>query len=409
MADLHLLSPRDVDPLSWFTSSLVPLVFGGLATVYGLISTLLGPRNIGNVGIELLAVFTMTLGFVAVGVHTRSRRIASVGVLYTIPFLFGWTGLTISALNRLYSADQIELWWAPVGLGFLVATLAPYLAPVNLLIIGGLSSIVTVAATSVTLAIGPRPDYWTPVTQALLGTGSVVVATVASTVFSYQLVKRTVAWASSRPPLVLTSGVLGEAAKRRILRRELESVSDRAVPLLRRVALAGVVTEADRQEARSLSETLRAELVERSNRSWLDSLARRMSITVIDQDHRADTMTPVQRTALLGLLRAATEGAQPGYTPVLIELRGEVDGSTAVALSTDETFPEGRRLTLLAPHYVTLRAAVDGLVWDSGDKFGVRFRLPAGGASTSGPGASPGLASDRRTNGRARRRRPGRD
>ena len=87
-------------------------------------------------------------------------------------------------------------------------------------------------------------------------------------------------------------------------------------------------------------------------------------------------MSPAQRSALLGLLRAATDGMTPNPTPLLIELRGKSDGSTAVALSTDVTFPEGRRLTLLAPHYVSLRATVDELEWDPGERFRLRFRLP---------------------------------
>lgn len=374
--DARRRSPQEVDPLSWFTGPLVPLVFGGLATVFGFgITIMAGARGI-NFSLELASVLAMALGFVAIGFLTGSRQRGRTIALSTVPALFGWLGLALSALSHLRSTEQVELWWAPVGLAFLIAALAPYLSAFRLLVIGSASIIATMVATATTFAMGVGPDYWPPVTRLLLGAGSVAVATAAASVFSHQVVLRTLQWASSAPGPVLSSGVLGEAAKRRILRQELASVGERVVPLLERVATIGVVTPADREQARALSENLRAELVERSNRSWLDSLARRMNLIVIDQNHRADQMGPAQRSALLGLLRAATEGAPSAAAPLVIELRGEQGDSTAVALSTDVTFLEGRRVTLLAPHYVTLQAAVDELEWEAGKKLRLRFRLP---------------------------------
>ncbi|HEU4850224.1 MAG TPA: hypothetical protein VFS93_07430 [Terrimesophilobacter sp.] len=376
MTEAFTRSPREVDLLSWFTGPLVPIVFGGLAVVYGFGIALLSREQEIYLPLELASVVCMGLGFVIITVLTSSRRLELTPALSIAPAAFGWIGLGHSAFAHIQSAEQVELWWAPVGLGFLVAALAPYLSAIRLLVIGGASTIATVAATAGMLVIGARPEYWPTVTQLLLGAGSVVVATVAAAVFSSQVVRRTMEWADSAPGPVLSSGVLGESARRRILRQELASVGDRVVPLLERVATAGIVTPADREQAQALAEDLRAELVERSNRSWLESLARRMNLTVIDQDHRADRMSRAQRSALLGLLRAAIDGAASAGAPLVIELRGEPDGSTAVALSTDVALPEGRRLTLLAPHYVTLRAAVDELEWDAGEKLRLRFRLP---------------------------------
>ncbi len=376
MPETRRRSPRDVDPLSWFTGPLVPVVFGGLATVYGLGITLLSRRSGVDPWLELGAVLAMAIGFLVIGYLTASRRTGAVAALSTVPIAFGWLGLAISTVDHLDSVEPVELWWAPVGLAFVVASLAPYLSVTRLLIVGAASVLVTMAATWLTILLGPHPDYWPTLIQLLLGAGPVAVATAAASAFSYQVVLRTTRWAASASGNVLSSGVLGEAAKRRILRQELASVGERAVPLLERVARTGIVTPDDREQARALSESLRAELVERSNRSWLDSLARRMNLTVVDQDHRADRMSPDQRSALLGLLRAATDGMTPRRAHLLIELRGESDGSTAVALSTDVVFPEGRRLTLLAPHYVSLRATVDELEWDAGEKLRLRFRLP---------------------------------
>ncbi len=368
-------SPRDVDPLSWFTGPLVPFVFGGLTVVYGVATAVVGDRASLDLWIEFAAVLAMAAGFLLIGYLTGSRRDGSVLVLSIAPMALGLLGTGISTVDRLDSGMPVELWWAPVGLAFLVAALAPYLSARRLVGVGIVGILAAAAATVALVTIGSHPGYWPTIVQLMLGAGSVAVATAASAVFSYQVVMRTTLWAESTTGAALSSGVLGEAAKRRILHQELASVRERAVPLLERVAGTGIVTVDDRERARALADDLRAELVERSNRSWLESLARRMNLTVVDSDRRADRMSPAQRLALLGVLRAATEGSSPA-APLLIELRGEPDGSTAVALSNDVTLPEGRRLTLLAPHYVRLRATVDDLEWEPGEKLRLRFRVP---------------------------------
>lgn len=367
-------SPRDVDPLSWFTGPFVPFVFAGITVVFGVTTIVSGRHRSIDPWLESVAVLAMTVGFLVIGYLTSSRRGGSVLALSIVPMVFGLLGLGISTFTRLNSALSIELWWAPVGLAFLVAALAPYLSARRLLVVGVVGTLAAATATGAIHSAGPHPQYWPALVELMLGAGSVAVATAAATVFSYQVVMRTTLWAESTTGAALSSGVLGEAAKRRILHQELASVGERAVPLLERVASTGAVTAEDREQARTLADDLRAELVERSNRSWLESLARRMNLTVVDRDRRADRMSPAQRSALLGVLRAATDGSSPA-APLLIELRGEDDGSTAVALSNDVTLPEGRRLTLLAPHYVSLRATVDDLEWEPGERLRLRFRF----------------------------------
>lgn len=375
MSEFWSRSPRDVDPLSWFTGPSVPLVFGGLALVFGSGVTALSGRSGPAVWFEWAALAAMLCGFVAISVIARPRDIPMPLPLVTAAILAGWIGITLSAYGRSGSVQQIELWWAPVGLAFMIAALAPYSSARRLLVMG-LSSVVATGVV-VGLMLSAVPHYWPTLSVIVLGCGPVLVGTAAAAVFSYQVVLRTTRWAREETGPTLSSGVLGEAAKLRILRRELASVGEQAIPLLRAVAERGDVTEDDRVQAQRIAEELRAELVERSNRSWLDFVAVRLNLTVLDAEHRADLMTASQRSALLGLLQAATVESGRGRSAIVIQLRGDKDGSTAVALSTDVHFPEGRRLTLLAPHYFTLKAAVESLEWETGAELKMRFRLPA--------------------------------
>jgi hypothetical protein len=139
------------------------------------------------------------------------------------------------------------------------------------------------------------------------------------------------------------------------------------------------VTAADRALAGQLARQLRSDLVSQVNRTWLDSVALFGRIYVVDPDKLADRMNSAQRTALRALLLSVTTNPAAAAGSLFIELRGEADGSTAVALSLDFSLPEGRRTMLLAPYYLTLQTTVDSLTWDPSRDL-LRFQLPARGS-----------------------------
>lgn len=370
-------SPREVDLLSWFTGPLVPLVFGGTATAFGIGVTSTMMHDTSTLIFEYLAVLVMVVAFCSVMFLAPARRANLKATVTIIPIAIGWFALLLSVANEWGSTVALELRWSPIAFALLLASLAPYLSAARILTVGITSAVAFMGVTALSVTAESRPDNWPFVVQLFFGSGMILVATAASTVFCYQVVARTIRWAQSVPNEALSSGVLGEAARRRILRHELASVSDRVLPLLERVTASGVVSDMDREEARSLSESLRAELVERSNLSWLESLTRQLNLTVIDHDRLAEQMNLGQRSALLGLLTAATRDILEPTTRVVVELRGETGGATAVAISADQALPEGRKLTLLAPHYVSLATTVDDMEWETGERLHMSFRVPA--------------------------------
>ena len=60
-------SPRDVDPLSWFTGPLVPSVFGGITVVYGVATTVVGGRASPAHWRELAAGLAQAAGVLRIG------------------------------------------------------------------------------------------------------------------------------------------------------------------------------------------------------------------------------------------------------------------------------------------------------------------------------------------------------
>ena len=148
-------------------------------------------------------------------------------------------------------------------------------------------------------------------------------------------------------------------------------------PFLESIAEAGTVTPEDRTLAGQLARRLRSDLVTHANRSWLDALALRGRIFVVDPDHQADRMSTAQRAALRGLVLAVLDDPTIDQGSLFIELRGQEDGSTAVAMSIDLDLPEGRRVMMIAPYYLALKTTVQEISWDPSRDL-LRFQVPPG-------------------------------
>lgn len=369
------LSAQDADPLSWFTGSMVPLVFGALSLLYGGTFALLSWESSRQPVLQLFGVALCAGACVLVHVLTRPmrRRIGWPGA--SVALAFGVAGFASSAIGYSHTALSIEVWWAPFGLALVLASLGPYLPPRTIVVLG-------IAVTVVAVPIGyalvqPEVLAWGPVATAIIIASPLVSGIAATAGFSIAVVSRTLPLIERRSQAMLTLDAPEEARNERLERERLARLIARAAPFIEEVARAGEVTSADRSLAGQLARRLRDDLVTQSNLTWLDSVARDR-LVVVDPDRRAGRMRAPQRTALRALLRAilATPGTDAGS--LLVELRAHPDGSTAVGVSLDFELPEGRRIMHLAPYYLALRASVDDLSW-SGDRFlRVTFNLPPG-------------------------------
>ena len=128
--------------------------------------------------------------------------------------------------------------------------------------------------------------------------------------------------------------------------------------------------------AGQLARRLRDELVFRVNASWLGTVATGRPVAVMDPEHRADTMNDAQKSALTGLIDAILDTPDTGTKSLLVVLRGEDNGATAVAMSMDLHLSEGRRATRLALYCLTLKTAFEGLSWSDGRLLNMRFEVP---------------------------------
>jgi len=282
--------------------------------------------------------------------------------------------IALASLSGRESALLVQNWWAPMGAGLVIGSLAPYSSVRQLLVYSGVLTVATSIGASVGFVRESSP--WPVLSTIIVAASTVALAGVAATYFSYMIVSKTQSLLAGDDAVTAQVEVSSTEAARQVERRTLARLGTRVAPFLQELADAGVVTDTDRALAGQLARRLRSDLVSLANRSWLDSLALYGAMYVVDPDRLADRMNTAQRAALRGLLLAVMKNPTTHNGSLFIELRSHDDGSTAVAISIDVDLPEGRRSMMLAPYYLTLRTDVRGLQWDPSREL-LKFQFPA--------------------------------
>jgi len=371
---LHV-SPQQIDPLSWITRPWVSLSYALVALTQGLSSVVIVWPVSGAPWLDVGGVLFVFAACLYLQRITRPMRPPLTPARAVGPLLLALIGLALSAVANVSSEIAVHNWWAPVGMGLVIATCAPYSTLPQLVSYGGVLTAFTGLA-SWPAFIG-RDDPWTGLSTVVIACSSVIVATVATAVFSFGVVLTTQRLLARAGMPVDADDALREAAARQAEITTIARLGSRVAPFLARVADAGEITTEDRALAGQLARRLRSDLVTQANRSWLDSLALRGRIYVVDPDNRADSMNAAQRAALRGLLLTVMDDPGTDSGSLFIELRGQEDGSTAVAMSIDIDLPEGRRVMMIAPYYVALKATVNEISWDPVHDL-LKFQVPPG-------------------------------
>lgn len=371
---MSALSAYEVDPLSWFTGPLVPLVMAVLNLVYGSTMAVITWVQVGNPRLQFSGVALCTIGCLIVHFASRPLRGRIGWGVGALAMGVASAGFLVSTLGYTNIVFAIELWWAPFGVALVLASLAPYL-PARSLIVLGLASI-AVTAPFAYLDVRSEVPQWGPVSTVLIIVSPILTGIVATATFSYMIVSRMQPLIEKRSSSLVSPDAARGQEVEDAERIRLAELTARAVPFLESVIAAGAVNASDRALAGQMARRLRDDLVTQSNLTWLDSVASGNRLVVIDPERRADKMRAAQRTALRALLQAILDTPGTDAGSLLVELRAAEDGSTAVGVSLDMELPEGRRIMHLAPYYLTLGTAVKDLAWSRDRFIKLSFNLP---------------------------------
>lgn len=378
-------SPWRADPLSWLATDWLALGCAAYAAVQSIVMLLLlgqaGGRPFVQAGAAALAVSAFLLVHVATRPHRGPLRESIAWA--AIGLVLGALALSVAG----YAGQQfrIELWWAPVSVALMLIALTPFSTGLQLARYGVIS-FAAAAIGALTLAVPVELGWPLPVAVFLV-VHQIVLAAVGCIVFVSVVTRLFETW-NERPLGV--DGETGDPGDREgaaeasasgfalIDRVDADMSARLAAPLrfVRDVLERGAVTEQDRERARELAAALRAELIAEAEETWLERLVRGRPIEIDDADRLAERLSLPQRTALRAMLDALLAQPDSGFIAGRVELKAADRGTVAVALRILSTLPEGRRVTFLAPYYVTLQAAVDDIRWRNGTTLEVDFEVP---------------------------------
>ncbi len=354
-------------------SPIAPLTFAAIIVVLGSLKVLAEGGGPSSLVFQLTAVAVCASASILIHLATRPKRPLVDGLTSSLALLIALCGYLLSALDYGEKGLSIEQWWSPGAVALTIVSLAPYL-PVRRLVILGLPASIVCAAIAVMVfpaGIGP----WSPASVFVIVLSAPLMALTASVFFVASVVPATQHMLEEQERL-RGDATPSEDAASLAERDALALLTARVTPFIERLAATGTVTAIDRAVAGQLARRLRDDLITRANASWLDSLADGKPVVVMDPENRADAMNDAQKTALTGLITAILDAPDTASKSVLVELRGRANGATAVGVSMDLALPEGRRTMHLAPYYLTLKTAFEGLSWSEGRLMNMRFEVP---------------------------------
>jgi hypothetical protein len=370
---MYTQSPQRADPLTWIVAFNLPLFSAITSGVGGLgiaaFTTVFGVETVPLVAATLLTVIACLLILRDVRPHRPNFTVSQC----ILPMSLGLVGMALSAWAHRDSSVEIGGWTGPLGVCMVMIALVPYCSALTLATLGLISA--TLAAGAGLWAF-PEPTAG-PVSLIIAGATLPLHVGLVGAVFSAMVVAAVIRWRA------LPYDREESVDRPRVFASRLREhgtpvvIGDDVLALLEKVAVGGRVTAKERTDAAALAAGIRSDLVTAIDRSWLDSIANAQRLIVEDPDRVANRMTREQRAAIHGLISAALESPLLAGEALRIELRSRDDGTTAVALSMNITLPEGKRVMMLAPYFVSLKASAHDLEWAGGEQLRMRFKLPA--------------------------------
>lgn len=372
---LHRLlttSPQRADPLTWILSFNLPFA-GAISAVVGgtIIAVTVAWQGVSPLLIIIAAALS-SMGCLLIMRSARVQRPVVRSIETVLPISLGIVSMIVSAIGHRGSQVPLTEWTGPLGLGTVMLALVPYSSA--LLIAGwGIVGAVVAGALARWAFTAPDVGEW----SLLIGGSSIPLHVgVAGAVFSGMVVSGVARW-RALPYDREESSDRPVAFSRRLREHGAPiSIGDDVLALLGRIADGGRVTAKERADAAALATGIRTDLVSVMNRSWLETIPQHARLTVHDPHNAANRMTRAQRAAVHTLITAALESPVLAGEGLRIELRSLDNGTTAVALSMNITLPEGRRVMMLAPYFISLKASVDDFEWAVGEQLSMRFKLP---------------------------------
>lgn len=363
-------SAVDIDTLSWLTSSMLTTWLAAVIVVYASSALVVGGQLGDRPALQLAGILVMAASAIVPRFEPAFAARGRSGTLPAVVFAMIAASLALSALGVLGTRVQAELWWAPLGAALVVTALSP-VVPGRVFLPGSIAvAVVTIGCAAAVAAAAGEPF---PIASAIVAASATMFAAVGGCLITASLIRDVDEWRRERT--ARTDDEPGEPVVEVIDGMTGDRLSGEIVPFLRAIESGGVVTAGDRQRAAALARGLRDALVDRAQQDWLAAIVRGRPLLVSDPLRLAESLTLDQRSAITALVDGVFGDAGDGVFAVRIELAAGEGGAVRVAMTIDLALPEGRRTSVLAPYYLTVKSVVRRIEWRNGESLVVAFDL----------------------------------
>ena len=278
--------------------------------------------------------------------------------------------IVCEAVGQWGSNAYIRDDWGPATLGILLVALGPY-RPAREIAVGGVCSAISIGILTYfevpsLVTSGPALAF------IALAVTPMLALCFSAAMFSDGVVASIERW-QKRAQAASVSLVheFREGIARSVQQDRVTILNRDVLPFFTEVLARDTITDADRERARTIADSIRRVMVEEVDRSWLEALMELTGVertnrpgaarVVVDDPHRAaSAMTVAQRTAIRALFVAFAD--YPGFTRdhLRIALSDRGDRNRGVIIAQVPVTDSVMRFTF-APFFAVMRAVFTNL------------------------------------------------
>jgi hypothetical protein len=343
------------------------------AFLYAVFMTVMGEAEISNPVFASLALALLAVAGLIIVLAVSPNRAPLTERTHAAAHAIAMLAIGCEAVGQWGSNAYIRDDWGPAALGILLVALGPY-RPAREIATGGLCSAVSIGILTyfeVASLVTPGP----PLAFIVLAVAPMLALCLSAAVFSNGVVASIERW-QKRAQAASVSLVreFREGIARSVQQDRVTILNRDVLPFFTDVLARGTITDADRDRARMIADSIRRVMVEEVDRSWLEALVELTEVertnrpgaarvvvvdphrvVVIDPLRVASAMTVGQRTAIRALLAAFT--TIPGFTRDQLRIVFSDDGGRTHGVITAEVqFADHIMRSTFAPFFAVLRA-----------------------------------------------------
>ena len=350
---------QQLDPLAGVNGREVA-VFGAIAVVvYAIVMTFLNRHDIDIAWLAVAAIAVLCVDAALLIVVTSPLRPPVSRTVHIVAVALALLAMVLSALSMYESNGYIQDDWGTIAVGAVCLILCPYRPPREQVFAAVVASLF---AGVVVLAQARSLDSGLPVIiSVIVALTPLLCMSLAGAAFASLVLRMLRRWQSRANRAVRALADEHREGITRSVQQDRVTILNRdMVPFFTSLLDRDELTDADRERALEISDSIRRSMVADVDRSWLDVVvgqASRRAVSVdavVDRARAADAMSTDQRTAMRALLVAIL--SHPGVERDTFSIVITADGSRAdgrIRASFSPADPAPR--TAFAPYLAVFR------------------------------------------------------